>query len=73
MVTLGHNINNAVVVLANIRATEVWKINYFVLSDDNCMQNDLFYHNNSILDVCPNGTEYGSWAICIGHLQHPNP
>ena len=31
MVTLGHNINNMVVVVANIRATEVWKINYFVL------------------------------------------
>ena len=38
MVALGHNINNAVVVVANIRAIEVWKINYFVLLDDNCMQ-----------------------------------
>ena len=37
MVTLGHNTNNMVVVLANIGATEVWKINYFVLSNDNCM------------------------------------
>ena len=31
MVDLGHNINNAVVVMANIRAIEVCKINYFVL------------------------------------------
>ena len=31
MVTLAHNINNAMVVLANIRAMEVRKINYFVL------------------------------------------
>ena len=37
IVALGHNINNAVVVVANIRATEVWKINYFVLLDDNCV------------------------------------
>ena len=73
MVALGHNINNVVVVVANIRATEVCKIIYFMLSDDNCMRNDLFCYNNSMLDVCPNGTEYGSWAICVGHLQHPNP
>ena len=35
MVTLGHNIKNVVVVVANIRATKIWKINYFVLSDNN--------------------------------------
>ena len=73
MVTLKHNINNAVVIVANIRATEVWKINYFVLSDGNCMQNDFFCHNNSMLDICPNGIEYSSRAIFIGHLQYPNP
>ena len=37
MVALGHNVNNAVVVVANIRATEIWKINYFVLLDNNHM------------------------------------
>ena len=31
MVALGHNINNTVVYMANIRATEVWQIKYFVL------------------------------------------
>ena len=73
MVTLGHIINNAVVVVANIKAMEVWKIIFFVLLDDNCMQNNLFSYNNSMLDICPNGTEYSSRVMCIGHLQHPNP
>ena len=73
IVALGHNINYVVVVVANIRAEKVWKINYFVLLDDNHMRNDLSCHNNSMLDICPNGTEYGSQAICVGHLQHPNP
>ena len=72
-IALGHNINNPVLVMANIKTTEVWKINYFVLSDGNCVQNDLFCHNNSMLDIFPNGIEYSSWAICVGHLQHPNP
>ena len=31
MVDLGHNTNNLVVVVANIRATEVLQINYFML------------------------------------------
>ena len=68
MVALGHNINNAVVVVANTRATEVWKINYFVLLDDHHVRNDLFCHNNSMLDICPNGTKYGSRAFCVRHL-----
>ena len=42
MVALGHDINNVVVVVANIRAAEVWQINYFMLSDDNLVQNNLF-------------------------------
>ena len=72
MVTLGHNINNAVVVVTNVRATEVWKIIFFVLSDDNRMWKNLFCHNHGMLDVCPNGIKYSSWAIYTGHLQHPN-
>ena len=28
---------------------------------------------NSMLDVCPADMKYGSQAICILHLQHPNP
>ena len=32
------------------------------------MWNDLFYHNNNILDICPNDIEYGSQAICIVYL-----
>ena len=67
MVALGHTINNAVVVVASIKTTGVWQINYFVLLDDNHMQNGLFCHNNSMLDTCPNGIEYGSQPICIGH------
>ena len=31
MVILATNINNEVVVMANIRAMAIWKINYFVL------------------------------------------
>ena len=57
MIALGHNINKAVVVMANIRAIDIWKINYLVLSDDNCTGNDLFCYNNSMLGGCPNGTE----------------
>ena len=37
------------------------------------MQNDLFYRKNSMLDVCPADIEYGSQAICVMHLLHPNP
>ena len=73
MIALVPDVSNTVVVIANIGATKVWKINYFVLSEDNCVQNDLFCHNNSMLDVCPNGMEYSNQAFCIGHLQHPNP
>ena len=73
MVALGHNINIVVVVVANVRATKVCKITYFVLSEDNCMRNNLFCHNNSILDIFPNGIECSSRAISVGHLQHPNP
>ena len=73
MVILAPNISNAVVVMVNTKATEVLKINYFVLSDDNHMQNDLFYHNNSKLDICPTDMVYGNQAICVVHLQHLNP
>ena len=37
------------------------------------MQNALFFHKNSMLDVCPVDIEYGSQAICVVHLLCPNP
>ena len=73
MVILAPNISNIVVVMVNIGATEVLQKNYFMLSDDNYMRNDLFYCNNSMLDVCPTDRAYNSQAICIVYLQHPNP
>ena len=36
------------------------------------MQNDLFYHKNNMWDICPADMVYGSQAICIVYLQHPN-
>ena len=72
MAALAPDISNAVVVMVNTRAMEVWKTNYFMLSDYSQVRNDLFCHNKSMWDICPNGMEYGSWVIFVGHLQHPD-
>ena len=37
------------------------------------MRNDLSFRKNSMLDVFPTDMEYGSQAICVMHLLHPNP
>ena len=42
MAALEHSINNVVVIMANFKATEVWQISYFVLSDVNCMLQEGF-------------------------------
>ena len=73
IVALGPDTSNAVVVMVDTRAMEVFKNDCFGLKGDNHMQNALSCHKNSMLDVLPADIEYSSQTICVVHFLYPNP
>ena len=70
---LGPDTSDAVVVIVDTRAMEVLQTDCSALQSDYHVQNALFCHKNSMLDVCSADIEYGSQAICVVHLLHLNP
>ena len=72
MVTLALNTSNVVVVVANTRATEVFKKIVLCFKMTIMCKKTFFYRNNSMWSDCLADRAYGSQAICIVHLQHLN-
>ena len=69
MVAFGKTINNAVVFKANIRAMEVWKLNILCFQMTITCKMPFFCHNNSMLNICPNGIVVGLFALGICIIQ----